>query len=54
MIKPVLYIYEEGELEEVITGLKRIKKYIDLAYKDKYENSSKRSSKKVQRDSEEE
>jgi len=48
MSKLVLYIFEGGELEEVIEGLKNIKKYIV-----DYENRPKRGITKVQRDSSE-
>ena len=46
MSKLVLYIFEGSELEEVITGLKNIKKYIK-----EYEDSTKRDTKKVERNS---
>ena len=46
MNKLVLYIFEGNELEEVITGLKRIKKYIR-----EYEDNTERSIKKVERNS---
>lgn len=51
MIKPILYIYDGGELEEVITGIKHIKKYIDKLYKEKYESNTETSTKKVKGDS---
>ena len=44
MNKLVLYIFEGNELEEVITGIKRIKKYIR-----EYEDYTERSIKKVER-----
>ena len=50
MNKPVLYIFEGNEVEEVITGLKRIKQYIDKEYKKRYAGNTKRSSKEVQGD----
>lgn len=46
MNKLVLYIFDGNELEEVITGLYRIKKYIQ-----EYENNTKRTVKKVGTDS---
>lgn len=46
MSKLVLYIFEGGELEEIIEGLKSIKKYIS-----DYENRTKRGTKKIQGDS---
>lgn len=46
MNKLVLYIFEGNELEEVITGLQRIKKYIR-----EYEANTERSTKKVERNS---
>lgn len=46
MNKLVLYIFEGNELEEVITGLKNIKKYLR-----EYEDNTKRDTKKVERDS---
>lgn len=48
MSKLVLYIYDGGELEDIIEGVPRIKKYLD-----KYENNSKGSAKKVGGDSSE-
>jgi len=47
MAKLVLYIFRGGELDEVYEGIAAIKKIIK-----KYENSSKRSIKKVGGDSE--
>lgn len=46
MNKLVLYIFEGNELEEVITGLKNIKKYLK-----EYEDNTKRDTKKVERNS---
>ena len=46
MNKLVLYIFEGNELEEVITGLKNIKKYLK-----EYEDNTKRDTKKVEIDS---
>lgn len=46
MSKLVLYIYEEGELEDLVEGLPKIKRYIK-----KYEDSTKGSSKEVPRNS---
>lgn len=55
MIKPVLYLFEGGEPEEVITGIKNIKEWVDKEYetylKKINETNSKRANKKVQRDS---
>jgi len=48
MSKLVLYIFEGGELDEIIEGLKSIKKYIS-----DYENRTKRGIKKIQGDSSE-
>ena len=45
MSKLVLYVFEGGELEEVITNITKIKNKIK-----EYENFTKRSSKKIQRD----
>lgn len=46
MNKLVLYIFEGNELEEVITGLKRIKRYIK-----EYESNTEGSTKKVEKNS---
>lgn len=46
MSKLVLYVFEGGELEEVITNLNKIKKRIE-----EYENNTKGSSKKMEKDS---
>lgn len=48
MNKLALYIFEGNELEEVIIGLKRIKKYLK-----EYEDNTKRTVKKVDKDSRE-
>ena len=53
MSKFALYIFEGGELEEVISGIKRIKKFIDKEYIKRYEANTEEGSKKVQRDSRE-
>lgn len=51
MSKYALYIFEGGELEEVISGLKNIKKFVDKEYAKKYESNTERSSKKIPRNS---
>ena len=49
MKRPVLYIFElDGELDEIITDLNKIKAYIK-----KYENYTKRSLKEMEGDSRE-
>lgn len=48
MSKLVLYVFEGGELEEVITNLKKIKQRIK-----EYEDNTKRNTKKVERNSRE-
>ena len=48
MSKLALYVFDGGELEDVIEGLNKIKEYIV-----KYESRTKRSIKEVQRDSRE-
>ena len=50
MIKPILYLFEGGEPEEVISDIKQIKNYIDKYFKEyqlKHEKATKRRSKKV-------
>ena len=48
MSKLALYVFDGGELEDVIEGLNKIKEYIV-----KYESRTKRGTKEVQRDSRE-
>ncbi len=54
MIKPVLYLFEGGELEETIMGIKKIKAWVDKDYErylERYEEATKRTSKEIQGDS---
>lgn len=50
MIKPVLYLYEGGEPEDIIYGIKNIKIYIDKLYEEKYESPTKGDKTKIQGD----